>query len=42
MPPEDAKPSEGKAFLKVLAVVLAGFAVMYAVTWIYGHFRWGW
>lgn len=42
MPPEDAEPSEGKAFLKVLAVVLAGFAVMYAVTWIYGHFRWGW
>lgn len=42
MPPDDEEPSSIKMFAKVLAVVLGGFALMYAITWIYGHFRWGW
>lgn len=42
MPPIDKEPSEGKMFLKVFAFVLAGFALLWAITWVYGHFRWGW
>lgn len=42
------KPAHAKDYTsakdcaKVAAVVFAGFLLMYAVTWIYGHFRWGW
>ena len=42
MPPEDAEPSTGKMVAQVCAFVFGGLALLYAITWIYGHFRWGW
>lgn len=42
MPPEDAEPSTGKVVAQVCAFVFGGLALLYAITWIYGHFRWGW
>ena len=42
MPPESKEPSHAKIIAQVTAFVLGGFALMYAITWIYGHFRWGW
>lgn len=46
--PVRRKPAHAKNYtsakdcLKVGAFVFAGFFIMYAVTFIYGHFRWGW
>lgn len=42
MPPMDEEPKGWKPVAKIFAAVIAGFAVMYAITWVYGHFRWGW
>lgn len=42
MPPLDEEPIGWRDVAIVVAVVLAGFALLYAVTWVYGHFRWGW
>lgn len=42
MPPMDREPKTGKTVLTVALFVFGGFALMYAITWIYGHFRWGW
>lgn len=42
MPPDEEEPSTAKVTARVLAFVLGGLALMYAITWIYGHFRWGW
>lgn len=42
MPPQDAEPSNGKVIAQVCAVVFGGLALLYAITWVYGHFRWGW
>ena len=42
MPPHDAEPSNRKALAIACAVVFGGLALMYAITWVYGHFRWGW
>lgn len=42
MPPDEKEPSTAKVTVRVLAFVLGGLALMYAITWVYGHFRWGW
>lgn len=42
MPPHDAEPSSRKALAIACAVVFGGLGLMYAITWMYGHFRWGW
>lgn len=42
MPPMDAEPPSGKAVAQVCAFVFGGFALLWGITWIYGHFRWGW
>lgn len=42
------KPAHSKNYTsvndcaKVAAVVFTGFLLMYAATFVYGHFRWGW
>lgn len=42
MPPDDHSRRDAKMFAQVAALVLGSLAVLYAVTWVYGHFRWGW
>lgn len=42
MPPMDAEPSTGKVIAQVCAIVFGGLALLWGITWIYGHFRWGW
>lgn len=42
------KPAHSKNYTsvndcaKVAVVVFTGFLLMYAATFVYGHFRWGW
>lgn len=40
--PQRKDQSNARMFAEAFALVLGGFALMYAITWIYGHFRWGW
>lgn len=42
MPPLDEEPITWRDIAVPVAVVLGGLAILYAITWIYGHFRWGW
>ena len=42
MPPDKKEKSDGRIIAEILAFVFGGLALMYAITWIYGHFRWGW
>lgn len=42
MPPLDEEPITWRDIVIPVAVVLGGLAILYAITWIYGHFRWGW
>lgn len=42
MPPKDAEPFTWRDAIIPAAIVLAGFALLYTITWVYGHFRWGW
>lgn len=47
-PVRSRKPAHAKNYIsgsdcaKVFAVVFGGLMFMYAITWVYGHFRWGW
>lgn len=42
MPPLDAEPPSEKMIAQVCAFVFGGLAFLWGITWIYGHFRWGW